>query len=142
MRTLNRLGVLGVLLLGATASAYSQNHEVIHSHIPFSFYAGTKQLPAGEYTFDLQPGGGVVMVRDEEGRGVAILQGDITERSAGADKTDVVFTKIGKDYFLSDCWAAGETSGLHMPESKLERSERLTAANAQHQIVAVHKSGS
>ncbi len=102
----NNLVVLSlVAALALTASfAFSFTGATMRVSVPFDFYAGDQQLPAGEYVFEMGssflPTGNLVTVRTAEGAGmVVMLTRPGTERNLDSDH--LLFNKYGDQHFLS-----------------------------------------
>src|SRR5260370_8129700 len=57
-----------LLLMATMASA-----QTVHFTVPFSFVAGSKNLPAGDYAIELNRRGGSMIVRSEDRSGKNVL---------------------------------------------------------------------
>jgi hypothetical protein len=66
--------------------------------VPFDFYAGNEQLPAGEYTFAMGSDSSIVTVRAKEGTGICIL---LAKSGTDAATDRLLFNKYGNKHFLS-----------------------------------------
>ena len=115
--------------------------------IPFDFSVGAKTLPAGDYNVrrTLQ-GGSVVMRIQEKNNSVALFLPN-TRPVAGLDiqaESKLVFNRYGNQYFLSQIWLAGRSTGAELNQTTRERSlnrelarlggkqERITIASKQN----------
>lgn len=91
--------------------------------VPFDFYAGNQQLPAGDYTFEMASGitqtGSLVTVRTREGVGICML---VTQPGNDAINSKLLFNKYGNSHFLSSVSIQGFKAGVKM--QKLERELR------------------
>jgi hypothetical protein len=88
--------------------------------IPFDFYAGSQQLPAGDYTFQigssLVPTASQVTVRTQKGAGICVL---LTNSGTDAGSGKLLFNKYGNKHFLSSISIHGFKAGV--PTQKLEK---------------------
>ena len=96
---LSVVGVLTslVLVLSITADAQSL---ALRIEVPFSFYVGTNELPAGSYL--VQRLGDAIRVSDQKGRVAAVISNASKGRSAAGDADQLIFTAYGSSYFLSE----------------------------------------
>ena len=87
------------LLLGASPG-YTQSETRVTFTVPFSFTAGTAQLPAGSYNI-VQDNTGHALIFPAQGRSSAAIL--LTRNSgvlAGKGQTSVTFTQRGERYYL------------------------------------------
>jgi len=108
---------LMVLLLGA-ASVYSQAENVafLRVSIPFNFTVDNQQLPAGDYTVsesELNPQS-VIWLHSADGQHVAVVPTHQTFMLAPAAHAELIFQHSGSEYFLSQIWTSGQTSGREL----------------------------
>ena len=106
-----------VLLLGA-ASVYSQAENVafLRVAIPFNFTVDNQQLPAGDYTVsesELNPQS-VIWLQSADGQHVAVVHTHQTFMLSPAAGAELVFQHSGSEYFLSQIWTTGQTSGREL----------------------------
>lgn len=116
-----------VVLAGAytAASLQAQSHEV-RADIPFSFAVGSKQLPAGHYTFLTGPSDTIV-TRNTDNEAVILSRTEQAFHAAGHLNV-LVFNKYGDDYFLREIRCPSIAMNVEMPQSKLEKQIRVQAA--------------
>jgi len=107
---------------------------IMTANVPFAFSIGDKQLPAGAYA-----------VR-EMGRATLVESKDAVYSVLGiynyagpskADKTKLVFDKVGDHYFLAQIWTSARDQGLAVPESKLEKEFRASNNGPQGGVETV-----
>ena len=104
-----------LLLMATMASA-----QTIHFTMPFSFVAGNKSLPAGDYTIELNRENHSVIFRSEDPSGNnAVMLATNSEGGANPDKTYAIFQRYGAHYFLASVWREGV--GQTLIPGKLER---------------------
>jgi hypothetical protein len=127
--------VAGLTLMASVASADAATMRIT---IPFSFYAGTEQLPAGDYVFEMASGqirtGSLVTIRTIEGAGICML---LTQAGTGATSDKLLFNKYGDRHFLSSISIHGFNAGVIMQQ--LERELWATAGKQQSTITIAQK---
>jgi|SRR5579862_7507053 len=115
-----------VVLAGAfTAAAQAQNHEV-RANVPFSFAVGTKQLPAGHYTFFTEPNDTIV-IRNTDYQ-ITVLSRNEDVSSVANYHSKLVFDKFGDHYFLREISCPSIAINVEIPPSKLEKQTRSLMA--------------
>jgi hypothetical protein len=120
-----------LLMAGSSLTAAAAAGSEIWAKIPFAFVVKDKVLPAGEYTItkihvDSAP---ALVFRSADGKGQMVVQMLTSEADRPSPDTRLVFHRYGDDYYLSDVWTLGNTTGLRLPASAGE--ERLTKITAQ-----------
>jgi len=105
----------------ASAAAYSFN--TIKANIPFDFTVGNRVFRAGKYTIrpvttDAHP---VIQIQSEDGQAIRMVPTISAEFSEPKDQTALVFHRYGDQYFLYQVWTLGDTSGVQLSKSSLER---------------------
>ena len=125
---MKRLPVMAfVFLAGAftAASLRAQNHEV-RADLPFSFAVGSKQFPAGHYTFLTGPRyTTVIPTIDNE---ILVLSKTEEAFHAVGRLNILVFNKYGDEYFLREIRCPSIAMNVEIPQSKQEKRIRLRAA--------------
>lgn len=116
-----------VVLAGActAASLRAQSHEV-RADVPFSFAVGSKQLPAGHYTFLTGPSHTIV-IRDTDNE-IQILSKTEDAFHAVGHLNILRFNKYGNDYFLREIRCPSIAMNVEIPQSKLEKQVRVQTA--------------
>jgi hypothetical protein len=94
-------GGLVLLLAGATLAQTVEIEPAARANIPFEFYAGSTSLPAGAYTFDLDPVAHVVTV-EQSSTGHALYLIGMPADLAETGKTLLMFEKQGDEYRLME----------------------------------------
>jgi hypothetical protein len=102
--------------------------------VPFDFYAGNEQLPAGEYTFAMGSESSTVTVRAKEGTGICILLAKSGTDTA-ADR--LLFNKYGGKHFLSGVSILGVKADVKMV--KLEKELRAQFQREQNAVLFAQK---
>ena len=146
MRNLGKLFLTLCLLAvgGVVANAQIDTLTQIQANVPFAFSVGDTTLPAGKYQirtpYDNVPS--VLELQSANGRTRVLFETVDAQTRADqpASKTELVFDKVGDQYFLSQVWEAGSASGSELPKPRMEK--RLADGGSQserHSIAAFIK---
>lgn len=112
-------------LLGVSGLASAQNIRV---DIPFQFYVGSAQMPAGTYLVRPAPGGSLVgdstelMIHELNGDADKLITGNevrSTGRLQAASR--LVFACYEKQCFLSQVWKANDGRGVQLLRTSVEK---------------------
>lgn len=126
VNVLTKFGFLGVIAL-VTAVGSAQGQSLAHklrANIPFDFVLADKKLPAGEYSIGraMQDSGDrLLVIRSLDGRANAIRWSTPVESRFLKKKGTLVFHRYGNQYFLSQVWPAGASTGRQLFKSRSER---------------------
>jgi hypothetical protein len=104
-----RIGtLLGSILLLMAAMASAQTVQRVTVTVPFSFVAGSHNLPSGDYTIELNHEKGTMILRSEDrsGNNVLIFASN-SERAANRGQSYAIFQRYGSHYFLAEVWRQG-----------------------------------
>lgn len=113
---------LFVLAAGSAAALSAQSVRPLTATIPFAFYVGDTQMPAGEYRVALPAGVLAIKVQSPDGSNSAMRLVNAASATRTPANHALVFRKYGEDrYFLGGIWHLGEPEGLEVPKSKKER---------------------
>jgi hypothetical protein len=115
------IALLSLFTILAAAPAYAQSADNIVMKVPFSFVAGKKTLPAGEYTIKRSLSTRLTLIRDAGGRReyTTILTMPVpSETMARAAK--LIFHRYGDQYFLHEVWTPENERGGQLSESRAE----------------------
>lgn len=130
MKTLLILGLL-IVAGNVTARAQALSEGTIEADIPHAFMVMDTTLPAGKYTVrrvdDNEPR--VLEIRSENGHTAVVFEVENTQANQIPRNAELVFNKIGDQYFLSQIWGPGSDTGYQLPKTKAEK--RLEGAGAQ-----------
>ena len=135
-KLITRVTVLSaVLIVAAAASAQAQSLSTrARFNIPFDFAFGEKKLPAGKYSVGraLQSSDDVTLsIADNAGRAKALQLSNSVFKLRANTKALLVFHRYGDQYFLTQVWQAGATSGREFIQTKQERElQRQLADNS------------
>jgi hypothetical protein len=126
---------------GIVAHAQIDSDIAIQGNVPFAFMVGDTKRPAGKYEIKaLDDIANVLELRSEDGRTSVFVDAEniITKGERIESKNELVFDKVGDQYFLSQVWEAGSSSGSALVKSMMER--RLTDSGGQaekHSVAAL-----
>jgi hypothetical protein len=100
--------LLGSILLLMAAMASAQTVQRVTVTVPFSFVAGSHNLPAGDYTIELNYEKTTMILRSEDHsvNNVVMLARN-SEWAANSDKSYAIFQRHGSRYFLAEVWRQG-----------------------------------
>jgi hypothetical protein len=125
--------VVGLLtgLGNVTARAQALSEGYIEADVPHAFIVKDTTLPAGKYTVkrldDTQPN--VLEIRSANGRRAISFEAENAQAKRIPRNAELVFNKIGDQYFLSQIWADDSDIGYQVPKTKEE--ERLEGSGMQ-----------
>jgi len=111
-----------VLLLAVAAPLHAGsilNHEMTVS-VPFEFIAGDKSLPAGDYSVQVNPERGSVVLH-QEGQSPLILLTNQRESTNTPPRGKLVFKRYGANFFLSEVWNQDNATGQALTPSDAEK---------------------
>lgn len=136
--------MLSVFAVIATATASAQMPGTsLRANVPFDFSVRGKILPAGEYQIKrLTDDPGTLLITNvNDSHERSVVQTERVDESEIASKSELIFSRYGDSYFLSEIFAAGQQSGRELVPSSQERGlKRELAANgaiAKPETVAV-----
>ena len=117
--------VIGLAMFLAAASGNAQSLEPpIRVNVPFDFVVANKTLPSGEYLISRkQPTAGDLLlgVTNKDNNVNALSFTVPVQARTPTDKGKLVFHRYGDQYFLSEVWPAGATTGRVVSKSRAER---------------------
>src|ERR1700752_241450 len=124
---------------GVVANAQVDTVPQIEVNVPFAFVVGDTTLPAGKYeirTID-DTADDVLEIRGAKNRTSVVFDTSdtLTRGQQIESKTELVFDKVDGQYFLSQIWVAGSSTGNELTESRMEK--KLTADGRQSEKQSV-----
>jgi hypothetical protein len=123
------LAAAATVLMVAVASPGSAQYVDMTARVPFEFYVNGETMPRDLYRISRPHQGSAALMLRGERRGVVVLvrQG---RPYRPADKPQLVFNRIGDQYFLREVQLLG-SSAIELPQTRAEREalERI-ASNA------------
>jgi hypothetical protein len=115
--------------------AYGELDQTMRADIPFDFYAGKQQMPAGLYDVRFDAGSSLVLISDRSGHHAGFLMG-IKESDDINVTSGLVFDHTGDDYYLRDMKSANLE--VSFPVKQYESSAALTNPSTQV-VVAMNR---
>nr|MBA3573088.1 hypothetical protein [Pyrinomonadaceae bacterium] len=129
--------VVAVAFMTAVASANGQSSRTVIATVPFEFKVGDRALPAGDYTLGtISDSSSALVIRNQDSNRAAVRLTMPIEVSKASDKGKLVFHRYGQNYFLSEVWSGGETTGRQLSKSKQERTieSQLAAISSKSEL--------
>jgi hypothetical protein len=120
-----------------SASLMAQSRSAVKMKIPFSFVAGEKAFPAGEYT--VQTGGSVpntVWIRSQDASKNLVLLSHAALAHQPAGESWLRFNRYGDRYFLSQILIAGDGTGQELTPSRAEH-EHIASRGTTGEVVTL-----
>ena len=134
MKTLRAMVVaLGLLLVVSAAKAQSTN---VRANIPFDFVVGNQTLSAGTYQLSSIDNVRGITVRNLANREARMVLTHDASKLQPSDNTVLIFHRMGDEYFLSEIWVEGNSRGVEVPQSKIEKQMAMNRQEKQDVIVA------
>jgi hypothetical protein len=114
------ISLLSLLLVAGSAIAQTVR---VRADIPFNFAVGSKTYPAGTYSIGTigDRDDKVLLMKAADGSASMAIISNAAENLTAADKTKLVFSRYGNQYFLSQVWLYGATRGHQIPKSDREK---------------------
>lgn len=132
--------MLSLLIAGGTVAARAQaliDDTVVQANVPHSFIVKDKTLPAGKYTVkrlsDTQPN--VLEIRSDNGRNAVTFEAETAQANQIISKAELVFNKVGDQYFLSKILTPDSSFGYQVPKTKAEESLEGSGMKTEHHSI-------
>jgi hypothetical protein len=127
--------VVALNITFAAVPAAADSFGSIRVDVPFEFSAGHSIFPAGKYTIR-QAGvnsNGAIWITSDDDKTTGVLLTNSAQSVQPRDESVVIFHRYGDQYFLFQVWAVGDTIGLEIPKSSMERqATRAVEVNKGH----------
>lgn len=137
MKKHSLIPLLAMVVVLAVGTAYAQlGAGAVKANIPFGFTVGTKAFPAGEYTVRNSGTAGVLLISGEDSSHRGLISTIGVDANKGSSQTKLVFHRYGDQYFLSQIWVRGESSGRELPRTRAEKELMAQAASDSVTILA------
>ena len=124
-----------LMLLGAfilPTGAFAQSNSTTRAEIPFAFYAGRAQMPAGTYTIRVSDDDRNLLLRNVDGSAATFLLAQPGE-SSEAMQPSLRFDHIGDSYFLRA--ATDLDQEYDFAEPKAEKTMERNGELAQSTVI-------
>lgn len=125
------------LSIVAGAQCGAQSVGVIEVNIPFSFQAGSRTMPAGEYRIERfsAEAEGIQMIRQRDGKNSTLVNTLPAEQEDQTASARLIFYRYGNEYFLSEIWT-GSRNGRHLYKSAREKELASTLGRTEVAVLA------
>ena len=137
-KSLVLLAVLALTAVVVVVPASAQS-ATLKANIPFEFYAGSRLMPAGDYTLDGSWSSSVVLLRGADSNAAGYVSARASQTAPGVlrDEAKLIFNHVGGQYFLRQIVDGNRSTIRDVPMSSTERElERsLTATSARETVV-------
>src|ERR1051325_4337307 len=108
----------------AVTSARAQNAPSVSVSIPFDFEVAGKTLKAGDYQVRTEGSRSSLKIENRDTLNTMFVMISPLQRAGIQDQSKLVFNRYGSQYFLSQVWIAGRSSGEEVRQSSTERGIR------------------
>ena|SRR6185295_16114606 len=138
------VAMISILTITGGTAARAQVTDTIVADIPFGFMVRDTNLPAGEYTirriYSTAPG--VMEIRSADGHEKMVFLVGTAESNKTPNQTELIFDRVGDQYFLSEIFEIGNSDGVELPKTRAERKlEKEGAAAEIHSVVVPGQTG-
>jgi hypothetical protein len=125
---------LGFGLLFATAAVNAQG--LVRADIPFNFVVANQALPAGQYVVrPTTPG--MLIIQSSDGSKAASSITYACGGGAPSKLTELVFHRVGNQYFLSQVQIEGYAQGRELPKNRTEAEAEVASNHKANDVVVV-----
>jgi hypothetical protein len=110
-----------VATLALAAAGYAQSAQELKVNVPFEFVAGSRTLPAGQYTTSQAGNPNAVVIRSVAGAPGVVMVASRVKSPGRHEIGKLVFHRYGNRYFLSEVWGTDQSTGSQIPKTAQER---------------------
>lgn len=110
-------GLLQKMILWGTLViplAYGQLGTPINVNVPFDFYVGKNEYPAGQYRVSTRVSGSAMLLQSEDFRRAQFVLTQTVQAATSKAQPSLVFNRYGNAYFLSTVWLGGSNAGQRL----------------------------
>jgi hypothetical protein len=128
-----------------TTNAQIDSGATLEVNIPHSFIVGDTTLPAGKYTVrvaDDYSNLNVLEIRSVDRRGSVLFDTESIQLDAPPRNSELVFDKIGDNYFLTRVFLSGDATGNQLVKSRMQKRLEDGGMKAEKHTVAATKKAS
>ena len=128
-QALSLVSLLSLLLVAGSAVAQTVH---VRADVPFNFAVGSKKYPAGAYSIGTigDRDSRILILQAVDGKESMAIISNAAQNRTPADRTKLVFSRYGDQYFLSQVWLDGATRGRQLPKSSREKEVAKTMARS------------
>ena len=110
----------------------------IEADVPFAFIVKDTSLPAGKYMLTRldQTNPQVLEIRSANGgKAVVMFEAENAQIAQIPRNPELVFNKVGEQYFLSQIWADDTDIGYQLPMTKAEERLEASGMKSEHRSI-------
>ena len=130
MKTIRTLLTIAWLLGTVSAYVHAETQPLLKASIPFSFTVGDQSFPAGDYTISTVQvqARDVILLQSSDGQRASFAPTHPSYLAGPSAQTKLIFQHYGSEYFLSQIWTLGRTSGreLVLPNHAKELAQNVS----------------
>jgi len=124
------------LILGSAAFAQTLSLRAV---VPFNFVVGDKVYPAGEYAVNTSGNANYLLfIAGRSTKESVLTQSYPITSGMPAERSALIFQRLGETYILQQVWTAGSPVGLGLHQSHLETRLALNRTKPERTIVAAN----
>ncbi len=125
-----------LMLLSGLMAAQSLTSSHVVAQVPFDFMVGDKIIPAGECIVQAADmGSRILTINNVASKKSLLTPASRGEAKHAADRTVLVFSRYGSQYFLAEIRLEGSNETYKLPESRAEAELRAQNAPASQQTL-------
>jgi hypothetical protein len=132
--------VLGLIIGIGNVPARAQgalDDTAVEADVTHPFIVRDKTLPAGKYTIKrvdyTQPN--VLEIRSADGRTAVVFEVESVQTNQIPSDAELVFNKLGDQYFLSKIWTSDSSIGYQVLKTKAEKTLEGGGIQAEHHSI-------
>jgi hypothetical protein len=110
-----------IAALTLAAAGYAQSAQQLNVTVPFGFVAGSRTLPAGQYTVSQPVNSNAVVIRPVGSTPGAVMITNRVKSPGRQEMGKLIFHRYGDRYFLSEVWGTDQSVGSQLPRTAPER---------------------
>jgi hypothetical protein len=128
------------MLTVSPRDAHAQIVGEIEVTIPFQFHVGNAKLPAGKYIIHMLDNSDLktMEISSADGSTSALFEVGDADVNSAPPKTELIFNKYGKRYFLAKILDEANPNGSAVVESRYEKMVSHETAEAQAHVPGHH----
>jgi len=128
MKTRALVMAAAIALTAMATTRVAQAQDGMAVNVPFDFVAGSKTLPAGEYTVKISaPTHSMILISRKDATTSAFINTNAAVSIDPQTESKLVFNRYGDSYFLSQVWSEGNTQGRQLVKTAREKEIAMTA---------------
>ena len=137
MKTIRTLLTIALVLGAASAYVQAESQPLLKASIPFGFTVGNQSFPAGEYTMSTVQvqARDVIQLWSADGKRVTFVPTHLKYSLDPSAQTKLIFQHYGSEYFLSQIWTLGRTSGRELVVP--DHAKELAQNGSTHDVATV-----